>query len=371
MRVLILDDNAANLRMMEAFIAAVGGCQSVSWAEPRLALADAAAQVPDLVIADYMMPEMDGIAFLRAFRALPDCADIPVIMVTAVGEREVRHAALQAGVNDYLTKPLDRAEFLARARNMLRLRAAIRAAEEARAAAEQANGAKSQFLAMMSHEMRTPLNGIIGIGELLVEDAQESAAPPRTAEGLERMVKSARHLLRLVDDILDLSRIEAGKLELQPEPIDLPALIRDTAAALRPQIDRAGNQLDIALDPPPPPLEADPLRVRQILFNLLGNAAKFTKDGTIRISAAARDGLIAITVSDSGIGFAADRAEALFEEFRQGDPSTTRRYGGSGLGLSISRKLARAMGGDITGTSAPGAGASFTLILPQAAQLAG
>ena len=242
----------------------------------------------------------------------------------------------------------------------------------ARDEAFHATQAKSRFLANMSHELRTPLNAIIGITEMLLEDA-EDAGNDALVEPLERSVRAARHLLHLINDVLDLSKIEAGRLDLRAETIDLATLLGEVMATARPLADRNGNRL--VLDHPPDvgTLFADPLRVRQILLNLLGNGCKFTEQGEVRLTvgreqAAEPDGTeaewVTFTVSDTGIGMSQEQISRLFQDFNQADSSTTRRYGGTGLGLSISRRLARLMGGDITVTSTPGKGTAFRVSLP-------
>ncbi|HET8728464.1 MAG TPA: response regulator, partial [Alphaproteobacteria bacterium] len=241
----------------------------------------------------------------------------------------------------------------------------------ARDEAFHATQAKSRFLANMSHELRTPLNAIIGITEMLQEDA-EDAGQTDFVEPLERSARAARHLLHLINEVLDLSKIEAGRLELQAEVIDLAALLRDVAATVRPLAEKNRNRLVVAHPDDIGTLHADPVRLRQVLLNLLGNGCKFTEDGEVRLTAervTAGDGpdgaeRVDFAVADTGIGMTPEQASKLFEDFSQADSSTTRRYGGTGLGLSISRRLVRMMGGDIEVESAPGAGTTFRVRLP-------
>ncbi len=233
---------------------------------------------------------------------------------------------------------------------------------------EVASRHKSQFLANMSHELRTPLNAIIGVTEMLLEDAQ-AAAQPDQIEAHERILRAGRHLLALINDILDLSKIEAGRLELSLESISLAPLVEDVAATIRPLASKNGNQLEVECPADIGVIRADPMRLRQALLNLASNAGKFTERGRIRITVTRQpdDGgreWVNVAVSDTGIGMTADQMGKLFEEFTQADASTTRRYGGTGLGLAISRRLCRMMGGDIIVTSAPGQGSIFTIRLP-------
>jgi signal transduction histidine kinase/CheY-like chemotaxis protein len=233
---------------------------------------------------------------------------------------------------------------------------------------EVASRHKSQFLANMSHELRTPLNAIIGVTEMLLEDAQ-AAAQPDQIEAHERILRAGRHLLALINDILDLSKIEAGKLELSLESVALAPLVEDVVATIRPLAAKNANQVDVQCPVDVGAIRADPTRLRQALLNLASNASKFTERGRIRVTVTRRpeDGgrdWVTMAVSDTGIGMTPEQMAKLFEEFTQADASTTRKYGGTGLGLAISRRLCRMMGGDITVTSAPGQGSTFTIRLP-------
>jgi signal transduction histidine kinase/CheY-like chemotaxis protein len=227
---------------------------------------------------------------------------------------------------------------------------------------------KSQFLANMSHELRTPLNAIIGVTEMLLEDAQ-AAAQPDQVEAHERILRAGRHLLALINDILDLSKIEAGKLELSFESVALAPLVEDVVATIRPLASKNANHIEVECAADVGTISADPTRLRQALLNLASNASKFSERGRIRIAVTRRpdDGgrdWVDVVVSDTGIGMTAEQMAKLFEEFTQADASTTRKYGGTGLGLAISRRLCRMMGGDITVSSAPGRGSTFTIRLP-------
>jgi signal transduction histidine kinase/NO-binding membrane sensor protein with MHYT domain len=252
-------------------------------------------------------------------------------------------------------------------RTEIQLSRAMDEAQRARAAAEAASRAKSAFLANMSHELRTPMNAIIGYSEMLLEDFQDSGHD-HYGPDLEKIRSAAKHLLSLINEILDLSKIEAGKMELHLEDIELARVLDEVASTIKPLVERNGNQLVVACPDELPSMRADLTKLRQGLFNLLSNAAKFTKNGriTFAVTEEKLDGADAVgfRVTDTGIGMTEEQAARVFEAFIQADSSTTREYGGTGLGLTITRKFCQMMGGDISVTSKPGVGSTFTIRLP-------
>jgi signal transduction histidine kinase len=231
---------------------------------------------------------------------------------------------------------------------------------------EQASERKSQFLASMSHELRTPLNAIIGLTEMMVTHAPRFGTE-RAQEPLRRVNAAGNHLLSLINEVLDLSKIEAGKLELNPEPVNLARLIDEVIGTAGQLAEKNRNRLIVEAQESVGALNADSMRLKQILLNLLSNACKFTKEGEVALRvrkvADGRD-WVELAVADTGIGLTAEQQAKLFQEFTQADSLTARRYGGTGLGLALSRKLARMMGGDVTVTSEPGKGSVFTVRLP-------
>jgi adenylate cyclase len=230
----------------------------------------------------------------------------------------------------------------------------------------EASEHKSQFVAGMSHELRTPLNAIIGLTEMMLSNAARFGTE-KAQEPLQRVNRAGTHLLGLINQVLDLSKIEAGKLEFNPQTVQVAPLINEVIGTAGQLAEENKNRLIVEAQENLGALTVDPMRLQQILLNLLSNACKFTKQGEVALRARrvvdGRD-WIELAVADTGIGMTAEQQAKLFEEFTQADSSTARQYGGTGLGLAITRKLARMMGGDVTVTSEPGKGSVFTVRLP-------
>lgn len=249
----------------------------------------------------------------------------------------------------------------------IELSKAMEEAQKARAIAEEASNAKSAFLANMSHELRTPMNAIIGYSEILLEEAQASGENIYSKD-LLKIRSSAVHLLSLINEILDLSKIEAGRMELCLEAIHLPSVIKDVVNTVKPISDKNANTLSVDYSERLPVMKSDSIKLQQILTNLLSNAGKFTHTGQINFMVYAeksegRDWIV-FRVRDTGIGMTKDQVDKIFDAFTQADNSTTRKYGGTGLGLTITKKFCEIMGGSIGIESEPGTGSAFTVKLP-------
>ncbi|MDF2695343.1 MAG: sensor proteinLuxQ, partial [Labilithrix sp.] len=261
------------------------------------------------------------------------------------------------GIKRDITERLQRAEALLETN---------RALEQARDAAVAASRAKSEFLANMSHELRTPLNAIIGYSEILMDEAAEEGS--QTHQDLKRIRSAGGHLLALIDDVLDISKIEADRVELLPEIFPVAELVEGVSATIRPLAEKNRNAFETRFEDPTAVVHADRTRLRQILFNLLSNACKFTKDGKVSllVGKAEREGRpwVELRVTDTGIGISKDQLAKLFQPFVQADSSTTREYGGTGLGLVICKRLVEMMGGQIQLESEPGKGSTVTVWLP-------
>ena len=233
----------------------------------------------------------------------------------------------------------------------------------------QASEHKSQFVSSVSHELRTPLNAIIGLTEMMVSNAARFGTE-KAAEPLQRVHRAGTHLLGLINQVLDLSKIEAGKLELNPQSVQLAPLIDEVVGTARQLAQQNKNRLVVEAHENLGAIAVDPMRLRQILLNLLSNACKFTKEGEVKLRASRVSNgrqWVELSVADTGIGMTPEQQAKLFEEFSQAEATTAQRFGGTGLGLAITRKLARMMGGDVTVASEPGKGSVFTVRLPAGA----
>ncbi|MGI3903356.1 MAG: ATP-binding response regulator [Janthinobacterium lividum] len=249
--------------------------------------------------------------------------------------------------------------------NQAALSEANATAEAAKAFAEQANLAKSAFIANMSHELRTPLSAIIGYSEMMTEEIEDGGDVADFGADMRKIEGNARHLLGLINDVLDLSKVESGKMDVYPEAFDLEPIVREVATTAHTLVEKKGNRLDVQIAPGIGRMVSDLTKVRQILLNLLSNAAKFTENGTVTLSVsrlAASDGeRVVFSVEDTGIGMTEEQISRLFQRFVQADVSTTRKYGGTGLGLSLTKALSEILGGDITVESIAGRGTTFTV----------
>jgi signal transduction histidine kinase len=386
--VLIVDDERLNRDLLEVMLKPEGFVL-VSAASGEEALSLIARQPPDLILLDVMMPGMDGYEVARRIKGNHGARNIPIIMLTALDGRDTKMHGLNAGAEDFLTKPVDRAELCVRVRNLLRLKeygdklgatlvalesaneqlaAALAEAGEARRMAEHANNAKTVFLRAMSHELRTPLNAISGYTEIL-ELGIRGTVNPEQIKDLGRIKRASAYLLRLINDVLTIARMEGARplnvisIPVNPVLAEVEGLCALQAKAKDLTLTVTPCERDVSV-------AADAERFQQVLLNLITNAIKFTPSGgSIGVTCDREAGTVRIQVQDTGVGISQIDIERVFEPFVQIDRHlTAATQQGVGLGLSISRELARAMRGDLTLQSAEGVGSTFTLTLPVATE---
>ena len=422
--VLIVDDNENNLFTLHTLIKKYIDANILQAQSGEAALKILLKKKVDLIILDVQMPGMDGFETAKIIQSRPKIQYIPIVFLTAAYKsEEFQQKGFEIGAVDYLTKPIDapqlinriksyvrfieqdrqhkidlerkvtkRTAELLKARNELEHRVEERTAEfleaknqaeqaqrlaetariqaeQAQQVAEAANRSKSQFLANMSHELRTPLNAIIGYSEMLQEEA-EDAGQEDFVPDFQKIYAAGKQLLGLINDVLDLSKIEAGKMDLFLETFDLATILNEVIATVQPLVETKTNALKIVFDDNLGNMHTDITKLRQMLLNLISNAAKFTEKGVIRLEVKRDSEWINFCVADNGIGMTEEQQQKLFRPFTQADSSTTRRYGGTGLGLVITKQFAQMMGGSIWVESEFGIGSTFMLSLPVQAQIA-
>ncbi len=393
-RVLLVDDTPENLRLLRQTLEVEGYSILVaSGGEAAIKIARNAH--PDLILLDVQMPGIDGFETCRLLKRESVTQDIPVIFVTARTETESVVKGFQTGGVDYIVKPFQSEEVLARVRTHLKIDHLMRALEAANRALLAANQQirettqrKSRFLANMSHDLRTPMTAILGFTDLVLL-CTEDTLPAQQRDNLTKVKVSADRLLNLINDILDLSKVEAGQLDIQPSTFPVRHLIASCCDALHPLI-KPGVTLRYEVSDEVGEAHTDASRLQQILTNLLSNALKFTEQGEVRVSVVrgpssvvrenqamdkvgvggtnpesrtTNHDFLMISVSDTGIGIPADALGYIFEEFRQ-VPGSPQKHKGTGLGLAITKKLAELLGGTIGVESEVGRGSAFTVQIP-------
>lgn len=367
-RILLVEDDAGDARLIEEMLREYidPEAELVHAGTLRDAITRIVGDSFDAIVLDLGLPDSQGSGTLiRVLELAPEAA---VVVLTGLDDVELGEKLLHAGAQDYLVKGEVDGRGLQKSIRFAveRVRVSV-ALREAKNLAEAASDAKSRFMAVMSHELRTPLNAVIGYSEILAETAEEDGNEDLLPD-LHKIRDAGKQLLAMVNDVLDLSTIDSGKASIACSRYELRDIVNGVAAAVRPQVESGGNQLTVRAEEPVD-VSGDPERLRQVLMHLLSNAAKFTENGTVELSAAAMSGAdcgdILCRVRDTGIGIDPALVDEIFEPFTQADNSVTRRYGGTGLGLTIARRLCALMGGTIGVESHPGRGSTFTVRLPR------
>ncbi len=380
---LIVDDDVV-LRPLLGEVLQQAGFAVEEAAEGEQALAAFVQAQPDIILLDVMLPTMDGFTLCATIRALPGGEHTPVLMVTGLGDTESIRRAYEVGATDFIAKPLNWEILSHRVRYMLRASRAMedlrkkeaenrvllveakRAAEEllrAKEEAEAADRAKTEFLATMSHELRTPLNAIWGYTQLFLTDALGVLTSDQTY-ALRRVDKNAKELLDLISAVLDVSRLEAGRLPVEIREVRVAELLQEVEAETQEVREQTSVVFVWKVEGGLPPLHTDPGKLKVVIKNLIGNAAKFTEQGSITVNAHRCGSGIEIAVIDSGVGIPTDELPIIFEPFRQLESAKTRRFGGTGLGLHIVKRLLELLGGRITVESEVGRGSTFHVWMP-------
>jgi signal transduction histidine kinase len=383
--ILLVDDNPSNLIALEAALSSLDAelIQAQSGYDALRYLLDNDCVA---IILDVKMPGIDGFETAALIRARKRSEHTPILFMTAFQSDEHLFRGYGLGAVDFLLKPVAPEVLRSKVNVFIELSkkaiALERLAEEVRVlnagleeevekrtselrnaqlAADAANQAKTRFLANMSHELRTPLNAVIGYSEMLAEEAADRGATDFIPD-LQKIGRAATHLLHLINDILDLSKIEAGKMTVTNKIFDVCSVLEDVSAAVQPMIEKNRNCIYVTCPPGPLMMTSDQTKVRQCLLNLLSNAAKFTHDGRIGLDATTAAGRIMFRVSDTGPGMTPEQTARLFEAFTQVHTDTA--IGGTGLGLAITRRLCELLEGRLTVESQPGEGSTFSLDFP-------
>lgn len=365
-KILIVDDTPANVRLLSDMLSPKGyklyfansGEQALQIA-PRIRA--------DLILMDVMMPGIDGFETCIQLKQQEQFQDIPVIFITAKTDPADLSRGFKAGGVDYITKPINQLEVEARVQTHLRIRELILSQQNFISTLEGGLEEQKKDMASMGHELRTPLNAIIGYSDLLLEDINGYSGENcgDCSQNIKAINSAGNYLLKLINDVLEVAKLDAGKMELHLEEFHLGSFLQFIESTVSPLAQKNGNRFELVCSNTDQMLELDPTKLKQIILNLLGNATKFTENGNVKLDVRIdKEGFLIVKVSDTGIGMTSEQQAKLFHDYQQADSSVAGKYGGTGLGLTISKKLVELMGGSIEIDSVVGEGTTFTVVLP-------
>lgn len=361
--ILIVDDNEDNCEMLSRRLGRKGySCRTAQTG--GYAINAVEQNMPDLILLDIMMPDMDGLEVLSRLRERYNSVELPVLMVTAKNAEEDIVDAFGKGANDYIEKPINFSVMLARIKHHLQHKRLDDELQEKNRMLAISNRHKINFLSSMSHELRTPLNAILGYSEVLLNQLM-GELNQKQRQYCKEIYDSGTYLLAIINDLLDLSKIESGKLELDVQSVDLASLVKGVAGMMLEKANRNSIRLVTNVTPDVGVAKLDPLRIKQILINLLTNAIKFTESGKeVRLEVYVDEGHVVLSVSDEGCGIAEEDVERIFLPFEQAASPMGHAVEGTGLGLALIDRLASLHGGGVEVKSSPGVGSCFTVRIP-------
>jgi signal transduction histidine kinase len=372
-RILVIDDMSSDIELITEILKKKN-YRIASAKNGKTAITKAKAHKFDLILLDVILPDMDGYEICKHLKKFPSTKDIPIIFITVKTDHKSLLRGFEAGAVDYITKPFNELELLARVNTHLELKFSREELKKAKEDAERSDKLKSAFLSNMSHEIRTPINAIIGFSELLL---LHDITDEQNKEYIDIIINNGNVLIELIDDIIEISKIEAGEIKIEETDCPVNKILSELFITFNNEKNKLGKKditikVNKANDSPDFSIISDPLRFRQIFSNLIGNALKFTKTGYIEFGYTfikddeidKENNFIRFYVKDTGIGIPKDKHKIIFKRFIQIDYSNTRKYQGTGLGLSISKSLVKLLGGDIWVDSIEGKGSIFYFTLP-------